>query len=26
VFAIIMFLAKRRVWARLHNRNATHAA
>ena len=25
VFVVIMYLAKRAVWARLHNRNATHA-
>jgi cytochrome c1 len=26
VFAVIMYLAKRTVWARLHHRDATHAA
>jgi cytochrome c1 len=26
VFAVIMFLAKRRVWARLHHRDAAHTA
>ncbi|HET7448145.1 MAG TPA: cytochrome c1 [Methyloceanibacter sp.] len=26
VFAVIMYLAKRAVWARLHHRDATHAA
>lgn len=26
VFAVIMFLAKRRVWAKLHHRDASHAA
>jgi ubiquinol-cytochrome c reductase cytochrome c1 subunit len=26
VFLVIMYLAKRTVWARLHHRDATHAA
>ena len=26
VFVVIMYLAKRRVWARLHHRDATHTA
>jgi cytochrome c1 len=26
VFAVIMYLAKRTVWGRLHRRDATHTA